>query len=91
MSWLDAVYQDARLPNKGLVNALTRYRTVKGIYHHLSGEESLEFIKKLQVKLMEWGTQCSIRNMSAGSVLLLVASGRGHITFVAQPTGPFLD
>ena len=58
MSWVDPIYQDAQLPNAGLVNALARRRKVKGIYHHLSGEEALEFIK-LPVKNL-WIGQCSV-------------------------------
>ena len=69
MDWLETVYDDAELPNAGKVNALTRHRKVRGIYHHLSGEEAHEFVKLIQVKLLTWSVQCNLRSMSAGSVL----------------------
>ena len=86
MNWLESVYKDAKLPNAGLVNALKCPNKVKGCFHHhhLSGEEAHEFVKLIQVTLMTWSVQCSLRDMSAGSLLQSTASGRGQITFVAQ-------
>ena len=91
MQWLDTVYSNEDLPSNGLVNALTRHRKVKGVFHHLSGEEAHEFVKVIQVKLLDWSVQCIIQGLSAGSLLQSTASGRGQITLVAQAVGPFLD
>ena len=89
--WLDTVYSNEDLPSDGLVNTLTRHRKVKGVYHHLSGEEAHEFVKVIQVKLLDWSVQCTMQGLSAGSLLQSTASGRGQITLVAQKVGPFSD
>ena len=91
MQWLDTVYANEDLPSNGLVNALTRHRKVKGVYHHLSGEEAHKFVKVIQVKLQDWSVQCTMQGLSAGSLLQSTTSRRGHITLIAQAVGPFLD
>ena len=63
---------------------------LQGHYHQMKGVEADEFLGKLLRQLDTWGSDCTRRNVSCGSVVKISAgSGRRHMTLMKIVVGPF--
>lgn len=89
--WVDKVYREAGLPCTSRVKGLKRRNNIYGCYHHLSGEESGDFLRLLQEKMMQWAAVCTQRDESCGSVVVTATSDKGQLTMTPQLVGPFQD